>query len=94
MVTCWNHTNAGLKHGRYWKFPVTSLQLSRLESTHATGHACRGGKMVDQRLRIFPPSLSSVAQVLLNAYFPFMQEDLRRGFNRFRGHILDETESF
>jgi len=60
------------KHGSYWKVPATSLQLSCLGPTHATDLACRGDKMVDQRLRIFPPP--SVAQVLLNEIFPFYPE--------------------
>jgi len=30
------------KHWSYWKVPATSLQISCLEPTHATDHACRG----------------------------------------------------
>ena len=62
------------KHGSYWKVPATSLQLSCLGPTHATDHACKGAKMVYQRLRIFPPPQSSVAQFLLNEMFPFYPE--------------------
>jgi len=52
-----NHTiNATPPEWLQQKVPATSLQLlSCLGPTHATDHPCMGAKIVDERLRIFPP---------------------------------------
>jgi len=74
VATCWNHANTGFQT---WEFLEGSCNLSAAQLSWA--HPCHwsciwGAKIVDQRLRIFPPPQSSVAQVLLNKIFPFHPE--------------------